>query len=52
MKNITFVIPINVNNLEPQPIIDKTKGRYRKTGKVVSLYLKLLTKNEFVITNI
>ena len=42
---------INVNNLKLQPIIDQTGTRYYKTGKVISKYLKPLTKNEFVLNN-
>ena len=34
-----------VNNLKLRPIIDPTGARYYKTGKVISKYLKSLTKN-------
>ena len=40
---------INVTSLKLQPIIDQTGTCYYKTGKVVSKYLKPLTKNEFII---
>ena len=42
---------INVTNLKLRPIIDQTGTCYYKTGKVISKYLKALTKNEFVINN-
>ena len=42
---------INVTNLKLRPIIDQTGTCYYKTGKVISKYLKPLTKNEFVINN-
>ena len=40
-----------MNNLKLRPIIDQTGTRYYKTGKVISKYLKPLTKNEFVLNN-
>ena len=40
-----------MTNLQLQPIIDQTVTCYYKTGKVISKYLKPLTKNEFVINN-
>ena len=43
---------ITIDNLKLCPIIDQTGTCYYKTGKVIFEYLKLLTKNEFVITNI
>ena len=42
---------INVTNLKLRPIIDQTGTCYYKTGKVISKYLRPLTKNEFVINN-
>ena len=42
---------INVTSLKLRPIIDQTGTCYYKTGKVISKYLKPLTKNEFVINN-
>ena len=42
---------INVTSLKLRPIIDYTGTCYYKTGKVISKYLKPLTKNEFVINN-
>ena len=43
---------MTVDNLKLRPIIDRTGTCYYKTGKVIAKYLKPLTKNEFVITNI
>ena len=40
-----------MTNLKLRPIIDQTGTCYYKTGKVISKYLKPLTKNEFVINN-
>ena len=40
-----------MTNLKLRPIIDQTGTCYYKTGKVISKYLKPLTKNEFVIKN-
>ena len=40
-----------MTNLKLRPIIDQTGSCYYKTGKVISKYLKLLTKNEFTINN-
>ena len=40
-----------MTNLKLRPIIDQTGTCYYKTGKVISKYLKPLTKNEFVISN-
>ena len=37
--------------IKQRPIIDQTGTCYYKTGKVISKYLKPLTKNEFVIDN-
>ena len=42
---------INVTNLKLPPIIDQTGTCNYKTGKVISKYLKPLTKNEFIINN-
>ena len=42
---------INVTNLKLRPIIDQTGTCCYKTGKVISKYLKPLTKNEFIINN-
>ena len=42
---------INVTNLKLWPIIDQTGTCYYKTGKVISKYLKPLTKNEFIINS-
>ena len=43
---------INTNELKLQPIIDQTGICYYKMGKVIAQYLKLITKNEFVINNL
>ena len=43
---------INTNELKLQPIIDQTGICYYKMGKVIVQYLKLITKNEFVINNL
>ena len=40
-----------MTNLKLRPIIDQTGTCYYKTGKVISKYLRPLTKNEFVISN-
>ena len=40
-----------MTNLKLQPIIDQLGTCYYKTGKVISKYLKPLTKNEFIINN-
>ena len=40
-----------MTNLKLRPIIDQTGTCYYKTGKVISKYLKPLTKNEFIINN-
>ena len=42
---------INVTSLKLRPIIDYTGTCYYKTGKVISKYLKPLTKNELVVNN-
>ena len=42
---------INVTSLKLRPIIDQTGTCYYKTEKVISKYLKPLTKNEFIINN-
>ena len=42
---------ISATNLKLRPIIDLTGTCYYKTGKVISKYLKLLTKNGFIINN-
>ena len=42
---------INLTNLKLLPIFDQTGTCYYKTGKVISNYLKPLTKNKFVINN-
>ena len=40
-----------MTNLKLRPIIDQTGTCYYKAGKVISKYLKPLTKNKFIITN-
>ena len=49
IENINDVI---IDNLKLRPIIDHTETCYYKTGKVITEYLKPLTKNELIITNI
>lgn len=46
------IFDININKLKLQPIIDQTGICYYKMGKVIAQYLKLITKNEFVINNL
>ena len=43
---------VTIDNLKLRPIIDQTETCYYKTGKVITEYLKPLTKNELIITNI
>ena len=40
-----------MTNLKLRPIIDQKETCYYQTGKVISKYLKPLTKNEFIIRN-
>ena len=42
---------INIKELKLRPIIDQTGTCYYQTEKLIAQYLKLLTKNEFVINN-
>ena len=50
-KSFNNLSDINVANLKLRPITDHTGTYYYKTGKVISKYLKTLTKNEFIINN-
>ena len=42
---------INIKELKLRSIIDQTGTHYYKTGKVITQYLKPLTKNEVIINN-
>ena len=49
--NFENFVDINIKELKLRPIIDQIGTCYCKTEKVITQYLKPLTKNEFVINN-